>query len=371
MAGRKRLTPGKTPAPLVGKRPAATIESCDERGAVPALPDLGTNMAMEQMDQLERFYIIHQMLDPRETVSIDAFLERLGVEEPVLRADIEEMRGRFNAPILWDRKHEGYRFTEQSGDGPRYELPGIWFNSSEAHALLAMHALLCNLEPGLLAPHVDPLRERIENLLESAKPGEQGVLSKIRLLSQGKRKANHRYFAIIATAVLHGTRLVIQHYNRREATSTQREVSPQRLVYYRDNWYLDAWCHQREALRTFAIDAMERASLTAKPAKSIPDEELDRQFGAGYGIFGGEAKQRARLRFEPTRARWVSSETWHPNQNAYWEGEHYILEVPYSDDRELMMDILKYGAGVEVLEPAELREKVAGEVENLLRVYRE
>lgn len=321
------------------------------------------------MDQLERFYIIHQMLEPLETVSIGAFLERLGVEEPVLRGDIDEMRKRFNAPIIWDRKQEGYRFTDQQGDGPRYELPGIWFNSSEAHALLAMHALLCNLEPGLLAPHVDPLRERIENLLESAKPGEQGVLHKIRLLSQGKRKSDSRYFAIIATAVLHGTRLVIQHYNRREGTSTQREVSPQRLVYYRDNWYLDAWCHQRDALRTFAVDAMERASLTANPAKIVANEELDRQFGAGYGIFGGEAKYTARLRFEATRARWVSSETWHPKQNAYWEGESYILEVPYSDDRELIMDVLKYGAAAEVLEPEELRRKVAEEAARMLAIY--
>ena len=62
------------------------------------------------------------------------------------------------------------------------------------------------------------------------------------------------------------------------------------------------------------------------------------------------------LKFEPTRARWVSRETWHPQQTGRLEADgSWILEVPYSDPRELVMDILKYGADVEVLEPARQR----------------
>ena len=52
-------------------------------------------------------------------------------------------------------------------------------------------------------------------------------------------------------------------------------------------------------------------------------------------------------------------ETWHPDQIGQWIGESYELQLPYSDPRELMMDILKYGPEVEVIAPEELRKTVA------------
>ena len=39
-----------------------------------------------------------------------------------------------------------------------------------------------------------------------------------------------------------------------------------------------------------------------------------------------------------------------------------MLAVPYSDDRELIMDILKYGADVQVLAPEALRTRVIAEL---------
>ena len=70
------------------------------------------------------------------------------------------------------------------------------------------------------------------------------------------------------------------------------------------------------------------------------------------------------LRFSPERARWVADETWHPQQKGRLENGHYILEIPYSDDRELVLDILKHGPDVEVLRPKSLRKRV---LEQLLR----
>jgi predicted DNA-binding transcriptional regulator YafY len=64
------------------------------------------------------------------------------------------------------------------------------------------------------------------------------------------------------------------------------------------------------------------------------------------------------LRFSPERARWVAEECWHPKQKGHYENGHYILEIPYSDDRELVLDILKHGPEVEVLRPKSLRKKV-------------
>jgi predicted DNA-binding transcriptional regulator YafY len=68
-------------------------------------------------------------------------------------------------------------------------------------------------------------------------------------------------FEVIASATLARKRLRIDHYNRQNGQTVSREVSPQRVVHYRDNWYLDAWCHLRNDLRSFAIDAIQAATL--------------------------------------------------------------------------------------------------------------
>ncbi len=76
------------------------------------------------------------------------------------------------------------------------------------------------------------------------------------------------------------------------------------------------------------------------------------------------------LRFGPEIARWVSRETWHPDQRSeYDEQGFYILRVPYSQDTELIMDILKYGAEVEVLEPTALRTRVIERIDAMRALY--
>jgi predicted DNA-binding transcriptional regulator YafY len=177
-------------------------------------------------------------------------------------------------------------------------------------------------------------------------------------------------FQPISSALLSRRRLQINHYRRSRDETLTREISPQRLVYYRDNWYLDAWCHMRKALRTFSVDVISDAVVSSKRAREIKDETLDEILGAGFGIFAGKKTQTAVLRFSAMRARWVSREKWHNAQDGHYELDGaYMLSVPYSDPRELTMDILKYGADVEVLAPASLRDMVKGQLGDAAALY--
>jgi hypothetical protein len=97
-----------------------------------------------------------------------------------------------------------------------------------------------------------------------------------------------------------------------KAELTEREVSPQRLVHYRENWYLDAWCHMRNGLRSFAVDGVRHAEILDLAAREVAEKSLDAMLGAGYGIFSGRKLSWVRLRFSPERARWVALEMWHP-----------------------------------------------------------
>jgi predicted DNA-binding transcriptional regulator YafY len=143
------------------------------------------------------------------------------------------------------------------------------------------------------------------------------------------------------------------------------------LAHYRDNWYLDCWCHLRKGLRSFAVDAIEGAELKEdQPAKEVSDNKLEKVLGSGYGIFAGDRTHQAVLRFTPEAARWVASEKWHSQQEGTVEPDgSFRLSVPYAKETELVMDILRHGSDVEVLSPTSLRQTVRQRLAATLKQY--
>jgi predicted DNA-binding transcriptional regulator YafY len=256
----------------------------------------------------------------------------------------------------WDSG--GYRFdTPHPDGGAQYELPGLWFNSGEVHALLTMQHLLVDLDPGgILTPHIQPLIARLNSLLGSAENTAEEIRRRVLIVGLGKRELKLAHFEKVGAALLRRKRLAITYFARGSGQTTEREVSPQRLVYYRENWYLDAWCHLRNDIRNFALDSIRKpTSSNGRRAKSRTAAWTKCSARATASSPGASCNT-PKLRFTPERARWVSQETWHPKQKGQHETDgSWRLEFPYADHRELIMDILKFGADVEVLAPPDLR----------------
>lgn len=322
------------------------------------------------MNRTERFYKIDQMLHERQVVPIDVFLEELDVSRATFKRDMAYLRDRLHAPIVWDREASGYRFEHIKADGPAYELPGLWFSSGELYALLAVHKLLGDMEPGILAAHVAPLQARLAALLEASGHSATEITRRVRLLSMARRSVQPRFFTDVVIALMERKRIEIEAWNRGRDETNVRAISPQRLVHYRDNWYLDAWCHWRDGLRSFSLDAIRRIKTLREPALDVAPAALDAHYASAYGIFSGPPKAWAVLRFSPERARWVQSECWHPDQQSKTLADgSYRLRVPYADERELLMDILRHGRQVEVEGPESLRQRVADEASALTATY--
>ena len=305
-------------------------------------------------------------------MSLLAIREELECSRATANRVIEQLRDQFIAPIKYDRERNGYHYDLMEGKIP--ELPAMWFSAPELYALLTAQQLLQHAQPGLLDGHLKPLRERIEKILTSDHLGggeSSGITKRVRILRMTGRNISGQHFQIIVSTLLQRKRLTIHYHSRGNNTEAQREVSPQRLTHYRDNWYLDAWCHTRKALRSFAVERIRAAGTLSKCALDIPESKLDAHFASSYGIFAGQPKHTAVLRFSPERARWVAEEQWHPQQQGKSLADgSYELRIPYADPRELVMDILKYGADVEVISPESLQNTVAEHLQNALGRYR-
>src|SRR5690348_12549065 len=241
-----------------------------------------------RMDRSERFYKIDHLIRERGVVPVGDFLSELEVSLATFKRDIEYMRSRHYAPIVWDRDQNGYRFEAPQPGSPKYELPGLWFSPREAQALLTMEHLLESLEPTLLGAQVKPLKERLAALLSKGEHSADEVRRRIRVITLGARRHEPRHFEVVAAAVLGRSKLHLKYWNRSKDEVTERDVSPQRLVHYRNNWYLDAWCHLRGDIRSFALDGIRDVVPVEGKVKEVPDAELDRVLASGYGIFSGE-----------------------------------------------------------------------------------
>jgi predicted DNA-binding transcriptional regulator YafY len=323
------------------------------------------------MSQLERLYRIEQMLRDRSEVTFLQMQETLEVSRATLKRDLAYLRDRLHAPIEYDRFAGAYKLSP-AARGQVHQLPGLWFTHEELRALLTMHHLLQQLDTGgLLGPHVRPLIERIQALMGSGPGGVEEVTARVRLIADSQRRQGGlESFEIVANALLLRKRLSFDYQGRHRGELSRRTVSPQRLSHYRDNWYLDAWCHEREALRKFALDAMSGAVMSEQAALDLLLDEVNRELAQGYGIYFGGETRTAVLRFNASAARWVRHEQWHPQQTLREDADGSIeMSLPYLQPTELVMDILRHGENVEVLAPSELRASVVERLAAAARQY--
>jgi predicted DNA-binding transcriptional regulator YafY len=302
----------------------------------------------------------------RGSIPLDAFVKRLEVSRATVKRDIEYLRDRFHWKIVWDARERGYRL-----DGVHETLPAQLLSAREIQTFLLLDDLLSSMEPTFLGEQLKPLRLKLIELLGSADGNPRSVEKRMRILAPAARISEPVQFKTISAATAERKALRIRHCNREANRTTERDVSPQRLTLYRGTWYLEGWCHRSEAVRRFAIDAITEAKHTDLGCKEVSLSELDAALGQGYGIFAGRASHFAVVRFSTRVAPWVEHEVWHPNQEVRRDDLGRVqLTIPYSEDTELLMDVMRYGPDAEVLQPVKLRRRMVERLEATTNIYR-
>lgn len=321
------------------------------------------------MDKATRIYKLHRLLANRRVgVTLERIMEELECSRATASRFIREMRQEFMAPLTFDEGRGGYLL--HNPDGEAIQLPGIWFSEQELLALLTMERMLAQMGSRYLTRLLAPLRERVNQMLGGSMHESSSIGQRICVMEPLQRRTRSGLFEQVAAATLQGQRLSILYHGRQRNEPTRREISPQRLTRYRGNWYLDAWCHQRTALRRFSLDRVSELQVLKRDTKQFDLGEVAQQMDAVYGAFAGPAQHQAVLRFRPDEARWASDETWHTEQSCHWLPDgRYELTFPFGEMRELLMDIQRYGPGVEVVGPPALRDALQQSIQENLQQY--
>ncbi len=320
------------------------------------------------MIQIERLRELSDILSVRRyPISFRDLLARVDYSEATLKRYIRRLRDN-GAPVRYDTDAHGY-ILDKADDAPR-QLPGYWFNISELHALLAINELIHQLGPGLLKTELVPIRKRIETLLAARGGSVREITRRIQFVGFGARTCCPMTFRTVATALIKQTRLTLCYHSRTKDKKLDRTVSPHRLFYYRGNWYLAAFCHYRDALRTLALERMSHVARIDTACCNVDEQQLTDHFFSSFGIFAGRPTAEAVLQFSREASRWVAEEKWHPDQKGHFLPDgRYELHLPYGDERELVMEILRYGPDVRVIAPDSLKQEVCHRLKKALSLY--
>ncbi len=320
---------------------------------------------MAKLDHLQQ---LHRLLKShRRPVPLAKLAERMECSERTVRRTIDNMKDFFDAPIEYVAEANGWQYAAQNGD--QFELPGLWLTSAELQSLTLLLHVLESFGNGLLNQELATVEKQINQLLEARQISPSAFAEHIKVLPLGNRQVPGKIFQQVGEALLQRRQLTIRYKSYSHQISN-RSISPQTLVYYRENWYLDAWCHLRNDLRTFSLARIETTEKSDAKASTISREQLQQHFSESYGIFAGKGGHTAKLRFLPEIAREIALQQWHPQQQGEWDGNDYLLSFPYSDARELIGDILRHLPNVVVEAPSSLKNAIYRRLQSALELYK-
>ena len=256
------------------------------------------------MSQLERIYKLDRLLRRKQSPTKREILQYFEISPAQFKRDLDFMRDRLGASITFEAGSGGYRYSSAE-----FNLPGLWFSEPEVYSMLLMHALLDQLQHGILRDQLEPFQEKLRSILGKARSGADSILDRMHVTVFPQRPANPEHFQVICDSTLRRRKLRMRYYSRSRGRENERVVSPICVLYYRGNWYLDAWCHEKQDRRRFAIDAVRLVSVLDEPAAMIPSIKANETDEQGYGIFAGPAKYIAVMVFDPEAARWVGKKS--------------------------------------------------------------
>lgn len=327
-----------------------------------------------------RLYLIDKMLQERKKVNFEDMMKELQCSAPTVKRDLQYMRDKLGAPIVYSRADNVYFYAHETKEttskleklGPAEQQ--FWYSPEEVYVLMSVRQMLDQLEeqPGLLAGEMAPLKSRMLAMIEQAKIDPEEMTRRIKVVTPKLGLIKLPYFQLIGEALGKHKRVQITYFTQGRGEENSREISPLRLVNYHWRWYVEAWCHTTNALKTFSIENIRWAKIGTKNCKVVAMRDIQNAFDRTYGIFSstdGERKT-AVIEVDSVLTPYVKNEVWHDDQKITMHGDGSMtLEVPYAKEPELASRVIGLGSHARVAAPQSLKDYVKKELAAALELY--
>jgi len=278
---------------------------------------------------------------------------------------IDYFRDRLLAPLEYESSRKGYYYTD-----PTFQIPIIRISEEELLALLISQKLITEASAGSLADELGSVSKRLSSLLAANLPGRTKPEDAFSFRWKNINPIDPHTFKVVTSALLQGKLLTFCYYSPTSSNCTIRTVEPHHMVNYMGNWHLISYCHLRNDWRDFVLGRMTLCSVEDVAFLNRGKEEWQPFLQNTFGIFQNKNNFDVVLRFTPERSRWIKGEIWHEAQTEVIQDDGSLVRtIPVSHEQEILMEILKHGSNVEVLEPKWMREKIIFETKATMNKY--
>jgi len=290
---------------------------------------------------------------------------RFEISVKTAQRDIEFMRDRMRCPLVYSTSEKGYYYED--GD---FSLPVTYLSADELSSLVLAKRLLEDVQGDYLSHELEAVIGKISSILKDSVEGSHGVEDAVSIHLVGYVPVSDEVFGDILRACIHRQKISFSYYSPLTDQYTHRVAHPYHLFSYMGTWHMVAFCEKREDLRDFVLARVRDLSVQEDTFNRPGNFDVDSYMHATFGLFKGPATDEAILRFSPEQGRWVKSQVWHRAQRIDELKDGSVeMTLPVSNLNEIKMEVLKFGAGVEVVKPAVLREMVTQEVEKMRDLY--
>ena len=316
---------------------------------------------MPRGNQLSRQWRLLQLIDRPAGVTVDDAAQELECTVRTVWRDVDVLQRAF--PIYDERSADGRRTVFRVTDDFKRRIP-LRLTLAELAALVMSRELLAPLGASVLGPAVASAFARITDVLS---PDALKLLARmrdvvgVRMIGAKLQEPAAEHVPAIQQALLDRRSLRLRYHAFQRDEETEREVDPYHLTYFNGGLYLIAYCHLREAVRTFAVERIRAVTPSRRrfepPRDFRPDEYLDK----AWGILQG-ALVTVRVVFAAELGRYIEERLWHPSQKLRTLPDRRVeLTLRVADTVEVRRWILGFGAQAEVVEPTSLRDALLRE----------
>jgi predicted DNA-binding transcriptional regulator YafY len=314
---------------------------------------------------LERFIWFDNEARHGKYPNASKLAEQFEISTKTAHRSIDHFRDRLQAPLEYDESRKGYYYYDTS-----FKLPITNISQDELIALLISRKLITEASAGSLGEELGHLSTRLGSLLAASLPGKAHPEDAFSFRWKGINPTEPVIFQNVTSALIQGKLLSFCYYSPTSSACTMRTVEPHHMVNYLGTWHLIAFCHLRNEWRDFVLGRMTICKVEAEDFVIRPKAEWQPFLENTFGIFQNRKSFNVKLQFSPERSRWIRGEVWHEGQTEELQKDgSLILNLPASHETEIMMEILKHGSHVEVLEPESLRGKIIKELKASRKIY--
>lgn len=280
--------------------------------------------------------------------------------------DTDFLKYNLDAPLKYDPKRRGWYYTN-----PSFRLPAVTLTEGELVALFLAEKALRAQAGG---PHEAELRAAFEKLcraLPEAVTVDLGAWEEtISFAGDPTRPVEVETYRRVMEAVQNRRQLRLRYYAASRGAEGVRMVDPHHLHNHAGDWYLIAWDHGRKAFRDFALSRIRELEPTGQGFPLRPDFDRRAYLSDHFGGFRGAEPVEVVVRFDAYQARWMREKTWPGEAGRKEQADGSLnLHLKVTSLEGVLRWVLQYGIHAEVLQPEELRGKMAEEVQRMVEMY--